>query len=625
MGLRTAMEWRLEGDFIHVRVHTDEAAARTARALGADAFTVGPHIVFGRNRWAPGTPAGDRLLAHELVHTTQQPARSLPPELQVAPAGSPAEHEAERRSSRTATRPGRPAMTGHKSGPLVQRSPETAGGGRAGAFWSAVNSGAWPEAVAELAALPPDEAKALLALATPRAREQLHRAAARLDPSSANTLVPLIEAAEQKATATEQKQQQAVPTAPDVSSLSSGEKLSLAWQYAPLGEDVVKELKELITPRSLAAMGVFAAVYIAAQLTPAGWVADAVALTALTISFFFVGSMLLDVTRDLYRFFKAVDATTDSELRQAGYALSRALAKGGVALVMALLTKCLRKSGGGGSGRPYEAPPEPGFGDLVTNEGLIVRAPVAAAEEAVAASPGRLQQAASYAVAAPPPGGPKASEASGGRGPTASGSPSSGGGKAAGPGAAPRIVGPEIWEELSRELGNEPATGSRTPGGTAGAVRSAEEGGLIGPKGKPGAVDLGVQPHKSASEVREAQGVKGADVQSAHIAPSGFVGEVPGYSRSLADTTLLPKAIHAHFDAYWKRWAMEQRKTRTTCTVRELNNIMLDAIQQTKGIEQRAKNALAWRLHLELFRDLGLSPEQQVNLPYKNIPTAPQK
>jgi hypothetical protein len=59
-------------DFSRVRVHTDDRAAASARAVDAHAYTVGSHIVFDRGRYAPATPAGQRLLAHELAHVVQQ-------------------------------------------------------------------------------------------------------------------------------------------------------------------------------------------------------------------------------------------------------------------------------------------------------------------------------------------------------------------------------------------------------------------------------------------------------------------------------------------------------------------------------------------------------------------------
>ena len=72
---RAGFEPRFAHDFSGVRVHTGGEAARSALAVGARAYTVGRHIVFGRGEFAPGSPAGDTLLAHELAHVVQQ-ARS---------------------------------------------------------------------------------------------------------------------------------------------------------------------------------------------------------------------------------------------------------------------------------------------------------------------------------------------------------------------------------------------------------------------------------------------------------------------------------------------------------------------------------------------------------------------
>ena len=69
---RTVMEQRLGTDLSHVRVHTDEQAAASARAVDAAAYTVGSSIVFGEGRYAPNQEQGRNLLAHELVHTLQQ-------------------------------------------------------------------------------------------------------------------------------------------------------------------------------------------------------------------------------------------------------------------------------------------------------------------------------------------------------------------------------------------------------------------------------------------------------------------------------------------------------------------------------------------------------------------------
>jgi hypothetical protein len=66
------MEEGFGTDFSRVRVHDDARAAESARAVDAHAYTVGDDLVFGTGRYAPGSAAGDRLLAHELAHTLQQ-------------------------------------------------------------------------------------------------------------------------------------------------------------------------------------------------------------------------------------------------------------------------------------------------------------------------------------------------------------------------------------------------------------------------------------------------------------------------------------------------------------------------------------------------------------------------
>jgi hypothetical protein len=71
---RTSFEARFQRDFGGVRVHRDGEAAELNQSLGARAFTVGHDIFFGRGAFAPGTSAGDWLLAHELTHTVQQGA-----------------------------------------------------------------------------------------------------------------------------------------------------------------------------------------------------------------------------------------------------------------------------------------------------------------------------------------------------------------------------------------------------------------------------------------------------------------------------------------------------------------------------------------------------------------------
>jgi len=69
---RQFFEPRFGHDFGQVRVHHDAQAAVSAREVGAEAYTVGRHIVFGHDRYAPASTAGRHLLAHELTHVVQQ-------------------------------------------------------------------------------------------------------------------------------------------------------------------------------------------------------------------------------------------------------------------------------------------------------------------------------------------------------------------------------------------------------------------------------------------------------------------------------------------------------------------------------------------------------------------------
>lgn len=70
--VRTDMESRLGHDFSDVRVHTDDAASRSAASVNAHAYTVGSNVVFQREKYDPSSTAGRTMLAHELTHVVQQ-------------------------------------------------------------------------------------------------------------------------------------------------------------------------------------------------------------------------------------------------------------------------------------------------------------------------------------------------------------------------------------------------------------------------------------------------------------------------------------------------------------------------------------------------------------------------
>lgn len=59
-------------DFSGVRIRSDAHAARRADELGALAYTAGNEIGFASGAYAPSTPFGRGLLAHELTHVVQK-------------------------------------------------------------------------------------------------------------------------------------------------------------------------------------------------------------------------------------------------------------------------------------------------------------------------------------------------------------------------------------------------------------------------------------------------------------------------------------------------------------------------------------------------------------------------
>jgi hypothetical protein len=134
--LRTSFETGFGHDFSKVRIHADEAAAESAAALDARAYTVGHDVVFGATQYAPDTPAGQTLLAHELSHVVQQTSTSAEHATQGHERdqsdAAPYEREADHAAARV--------MAGHTgvlpsplaAGPQVQRfgaSLVLAGGG----------------------------------------------------------------------------------------------------------------------------------------------------------------------------------------------------------------------------------------------------------------------------------------------------------------------------------------------------------------------------------------------------------------------------------------------------------------------------------------------------------------
>jgi hypothetical protein len=105
MATRAFFEPRFGADLSGVRVHTDAAAAGSARSVRALGYAVGRHIVFADGRFRPSSTDGRCLLADQLVHVVQAGAAAA--QTVQAPARPPV---STRRASRAVRR--QPVVTG---------------------------------------------------------------------------------------------------------------------------------------------------------------------------------------------------------------------------------------------------------------------------------------------------------------------------------------------------------------------------------------------------------------------------------------------------------------------------------------------------------------------------------
>jgi len=89
--VRIPFEQALGKPLGHVLIHLDPQADEAARKMGTQAFTAGNHIYFADGYFTPGTPQGDRLLAHELLHVIQQDNGRTPAAAGKGPVSDPNE------------------------------------------------------------------------------------------------------------------------------------------------------------------------------------------------------------------------------------------------------------------------------------------------------------------------------------------------------------------------------------------------------------------------------------------------------------------------------------------------------------------------------------------------------
>jgi hypothetical protein len=119
--VRREMEAELGHDLGGVRIHDDSDSQTQARSLGADAFTVGSDIGFAAGQYAPETPRGRHVLAHELTHVLQQGTEDEPDASRQTPTTSRRDGPAEREASRVASHITAPPATDHRAAPGAPR------------------------------------------------------------------------------------------------------------------------------------------------------------------------------------------------------------------------------------------------------------------------------------------------------------------------------------------------------------------------------------------------------------------------------------------------------------------------------------------------------------------------
>jgi hypothetical protein len=83
------------GDLSDVKVHADETADQLSRSVSARAFATGTDVYFAQGEYNPGSPSGDKLIAHELAHVVQQRGASSSGPLSVSQPGDAMEREAD--------------------------------------------------------------------------------------------------------------------------------------------------------------------------------------------------------------------------------------------------------------------------------------------------------------------------------------------------------------------------------------------------------------------------------------------------------------------------------------------------------------------------------------------------
>jgi hypothetical protein len=161
-----------------------------------------------------------------------------------------------------------------------------------------------------------------------------------------------------------------------IAALSPGEKLSRALDFARSARDESwnRAIDGLKSPQSILTMATIAAAFIAAQAVPVTWIADAALLAGLTIAGFFLGVSAATFVIDIGKFFAAIGADTEEDLKRSGEALADAVSIFGVFAITGALSEGIGAGIKGANTTPLGPPPS-GFADAYAPGAGIIRVP----------------------------------------------------------------------------------------------------------------------------------------------------------------------------------------------------------------------------------------------------------
>ena len=299
-----------------VRMRHDASADRSTRLLGAEAVAFGNQILFRSGRYEPQSERGRSLIAHELTHVVHQ-----------------------RQTGRY--RPQRVVSADVLSVQITR-------------------------AMAE--AMTDEELSQQMNILRSHLQETPGDTAAAENLSVLESL-----AYDRQGTRSRSSRSKAAPRQPAadeaIARLSATDKLIKAYEYADIGTELRSQLEQRFGPKQLVIMiGAGIGVFIAAQFTPVGWIAD----IGMVLTAAFIGKILFDAFHHLAGFAAAANATTDGQLHQAGDEFAKAVAGLEIDTVMLILT-LLSGGAGGAAGRAASSASAPA-GDLalVGADGVIV-------------------------------------------------------------------------------------------------------------------------------------------------------------------------------------------------------------------------------------------------------------